>query len=79
MNSIVALNPKNQFQGKIKKVLAGPVVSEILIDTPAGLISSVITTSSAKELSLQPGMPVLALFKATEVSLALPVSGRDAP
>lgn len=77
MNLIVALNPKNQFQGKIEKMVAGPLVSEILIDTPAGLISSVITTSSAKELSLQTGTPVLALFKATEVSLARPESRTD--
>lgn len=75
MNSIIAINAKNQFTGKIKLVVAGPVVSEIRIDTPAGLISSVITSSSAKELALRAGVPVMALFKATEVSLAKP--GRD--
>jgi molybdopterin-binding protein len=70
MSSIVAVNAKNQFRGTIKKLIPGPVVSEIVIETGAGAVSSVITTSSAKELELLPGVAVLALFKATEVSLA---------
>lgn len=72
MHSIIAINAKNQFKGKVREVVTGPVVSEILIDTPAGLISSVITTSSTRELTLQAGVPVLALFKATEVSIVKP-------
>jgi len=70
MTSIVAVNARNQFQGKISSVIPGPVVSEIWVETPVGLISSVITTSSVKELHLERGVTVLALFKATEVSLA---------
>lgn len=70
MSSIVAVNAKNQFRGTIKKLVPGSVVSEIVIETSAGIVSSVITTSSAKELELLPGVAVLALFKATEVSLA---------
>jgi molybdopterin-binding protein len=70
MSSIVAVNAKNQFRGTIKKLVPGSVVSEIVIETPAGTVSSVITTSSAKELELLPGVAVLALFKATEVSIA---------
>ncbi|RTL33560.1 MAG: transporter [Burkholderiales bacterium] len=69
--SITAINVRNQFRGKIKEVIEGPVVSEIDVETPAGLIvTSVITTRSVKELGLVPGKEVIALIKATEVSIA---------
>ena len=54
--SISAINVRNQFRGKIKEVIEGPVVSEVDIETPSGLIvTSVITTRSVKELGLVPG------------------------
>ena len=69
--SITAINARNQFRGKIKEVIEGPVVSEVDVETPSGLIvTSVITTRSVKELGLAPGREVIALVKATEVSLA---------
>ena len=69
--SIAAINARNQFRGKVKEVIEGPVVSEVDVETPSGLIvTSVITTRSVKELGLAPGRDVIALVKATEVSLA---------
>jgi molybdopterin-binding protein len=69
--SINAINSRNQFRGKIKEVIEGPVVSEIDVETPFGLIvTSVITTRSVKELNLVVGKEVIALVKATEVSIA---------
>ena len=69
--SITAINVRNQFRGKVKEVIEGPVVSEVDVETPSGLIvTSVITTRSVKELGLAPGRDVIALVKATEVSLA---------
>jgi len=69
--SIIAINARNQFRGKVKEVIEGPVVSEVDVETPSGLIvTSVITTRSVKELGLAPGRDVIALVKATEVSLA---------
>jgi molybdopterin-binding protein len=69
--SITAINVRNQFRGKVREVLEGPVVSEVDVETPAGLIiTSVITTRSVKELGLKPGKDVIALVKSTEVSLA---------
>lgn len=40
------------------------------METPVGIVTSVITTRSVNELNLQIGSEVLALIKATEVSLA---------
>ncbi|HEX3138683.1 MAG TPA: molybdopterin-binding protein [Rhizobacter sp.] len=69
--SITAINVRNQFRGKVKEIIEGPVVSEIDVETPAGLIiTSVITTRSVKELGLAPGRDVVALVKSTEVSIA---------
>ncbi|MGY4831006.1 TOBE domain-containing protein [Sphaerotilaceae bacterium SBD11-9] len=69
--SITAINVRNQFRGKVKEVILGPVVSEVDVETPSGLIvTSVITTRSVKELGLEPGRDVVALVKSTEVSLA---------
>jgi molybdopterin-binding protein len=69
--SITAINVRNQFRGKVKEIIEGPVVTEIDVETPSGLIvTSVITTRSVKELKLVIGKEVIALVKATEVSVA---------
>lgn len=69
--SISAINVRNQFHGTVKEVIEGPVVSEVDVLTPSGLIvTSVITTRSVKELGLVVGKEVVALVKSTEVSIA---------
>ncbi|GGI20714.1 MAG: TOBE domain-containing protein [Oxalicibacterium faecigallinarum] len=68
--SIEKINARNQFKGKISNIIEGTVVSEIDVDTPAGIVTSVITTRSVKDLDLKIGTEVVALVKATEVSLA---------
>jgi molybdopterin-binding protein len=68
--AIHAVNVRNQFKGRIKEIITGPVVSEVDIDTPSGIVTSVITTRSVQELGLAPGSEVLALVKSTDVSLA---------
>ncbi|WP_341679178.1 molybdopterin-binding protein [Niveibacterium sp. SC-1] len=68
--SVTAINVRNQFRGKVKEIIRGPVVSEVDIDTPAGIVTSVITTRSVDDLGLGPGTEVVALVKATEVSVA---------
>ena len=69
--SILAVNARNQFRGKVKEIIEGPVVSEVDVETPSGLIvTSVITTRSVRELGLRVGRDVVALVKSTEVSIA---------
>lgn len=70
--SISAINAKNQIHGKVRQIHAGEIVSEIELETPAGLITSVITSSSLKELGLREGQEAVAVVKATEVALARP-------
>lgn len=69
--TITAINVRNQFRGTVREIIEGPVVSEVDVETPSGLIvTSVITTRSVKELGLVVGKPVVALVKSTEVSIA---------
>ena len=70
--SITAINVRNQFRGRVKEIVEGPVVSEIDVETAGGLlVTSVITTRSVKELGLVVGKEVIALVKSTEVSIAV--------
>lgn len=68
--SIEKINARNQFKGKVSNIILGEVVSEVDVETPAGIVTSVITTRSVKDLELKIGTEVVALVKATEVSLA---------
>lgn len=68
--AIHAINVRNQFRGRIKEIVLGPVVSEVDVETGVGIVTSVITTRSINELGLQVGSEVLTLVKATEVSIA---------
>lgn len=68
--SITSLNPRNQFRGAVCEITIGPVLSEIEVQTPAGLVTSVVTTRAVRELELQIGTEVIAMVKATDVALA---------
>ncbi|MEC5384935.1 TOBE domain-containing protein [Uliginosibacterium sp. H3] len=68
--SIQAINVRNQFRGTIKEIIRGDVVSEIDVQTPSGIVTSVITTRSVDNLGLKVGTEVVALVKSTEVSIA---------
>jgi molybdopterin-binding protein len=68
--AITEINVRNQFKGKIKEIILGPVVSEVDVETPHGIVTSVITTRSLQDLGLKVGSDVVALVKSTEVSIA---------
>ena len=68
--SIQAINVRNQFKGRVREIIRGDVLSEVDVETPWGIVTSVITTRSIDELQLRIGSEVVALVKATEVSIA---------
>jgi molybdopterin-binding protein len=68
--SIQAINVRNQFKGKVLEIIRGDVVSEVDVETPWGIVTSVITTRSVDDLQLKIGTDVVALVKSTEVSIA---------
>lgn len=61
---------RNQFKGTIREISLGDVLSEIDVQTAAGIVTSVITTRSVKDLELAVGSEVIAFVKSTEVSIA---------
>ena len=62
---------RNQFNGKISKLVKGAVNATVSIDTDKGLaLTSIITNESVDELSLRVGSDVIALIKASSVILA---------
>ena len=68
--TIKAINVRNQFKGVIKEIVEGEVVSEIDVQTASGIVTSVITTRSVRDLELRVGSEVFAFVKSTEVSIA---------
>jgi molybdopterin-binding protein len=60
---------RNRLPGTIEKIVSDKVVSEIVIRTAAGEVTSVITTGSVQRMNLKEGDQVFAMIKATEVSV----------
>ena len=60
---------RNRLPGTIEKIISDKVVSELLIRTAAGNVTSIITTGSVRRMNLKEGDSVFALIKATEVSI----------
>jgi molybdopterin-binding protein len=63
---------RNQLKGRVSEIVRGDVVSEVVVATPAGDISAVITTRSIDRMKLKVGDDVMALVKATEVGIEKP-------
>jgi molybdopterin-binding protein len=61
------LSARNQFQGTVKSVKLGGIMAEVVVSVGAIEIVSAITRTSAETLNLQPGDPVRAIIKSTEV------------
>jgi len=60
---------RNRLPRTIEKIVSDKVVSEVMIRTAAGTVTSIITTSSAKRMNLKEGDNVFAVMKATSVSV----------
>ena len=60
---------RNRLPGKIEKIVSDRGVSEVLINTAAGPVTSIITTGSVQRMNLKEGDNVFAIIKATEVSV----------
>jgi molybdopterin-binding protein len=60
---------RNHLPGTVKQIVSDKVVSEIVINTAAGPVTSIITTGSVKRMNLKKGDTVFAIIKAIEVSI----------
>jgi molybdopterin-binding protein len=65
------ISARNILNGKVKKIVKGPVSSEVTVELPGGdTIVSVITKTSAENLNLTEGKDVYVVIKATNVMIA---------
>jgi molybdopterin-binding protein len=60
---------RNRLPGTVEKITSDKVVSEVIIRTASGVVTSIITTGSVQRMNLKQGDAVFAIIKATEVSV----------
>jgi molybdopterin-binding protein len=60
---------RNEIPGTVKEIISDKVLSEIIVETAVGEMAAVITTRSAQDMGLKVGDRVVALIKATNVSV----------
>jgi molybdopterin-binding protein len=60
---------RNRLPGTIEKIVSDKVVSEVVIRTATGNVTSIITTGSVQRMNLKEGDNVFAIIKATEISV----------
>jgi molybdopterin-binding protein len=66
------ISARNVLKGKVKKITAGAVNSEIILEVAGGVeMVSIITKSSAERLGLKPGKEVYAIVKASNVMIGI--------
>src|SRR5262245_23968036 len=66
------LSARNVIKGKIRKLIHGPVSTEVVLDLPGGFtLKSVITHEAAEDLRLIEGKDAYAIIKATSVMIGV--------
>jgi len=65
----VSTSIRNRLPGTIERIVSDKVVSEVVVRTAAGTVTSIITTGSVERMNLKQGDNVFAIIKATEVSI----------
>ncbi|MBJ6637804.1 TOBE domain-containing protein [Streptomyces sp. DHE7-1] len=68
-SGIEGLSIRNQLPGAITRLTRGEVMASVKVSVAGGELTAVITRDAAEDLGLFVGSDVVALIKATEVSL----------
>lgn len=63
---------RNRLEGTIAEIVRGTVMSEVDVNTDAGLVTSIVSTRSVDENGLKVGDRVVAAVKATSVFIEKP-------
>ena len=63
---------RNRFPGIVTRVLRGDVVSQVEVQAGPHRLVSLLSTEAVDELGLEPGAPVAASVKSTNVVVELP-------
>jgi molybdopterin-binding protein len=70
--AVVAQSVRNRFSGLVTRVIRDTVMAQVEIQAGPHRFVSLLSREAADELSLEPGMLVVAAVKATNVSVELP-------
>jgi molybdopterin-binding protein len=66
------ISARNILKGTVKKITAGAVNSEVVLELPGGYeITAIITKHSVEKLGLAVGKPAYAVIKSSEVMIAI--------
>lgn len=68
--TVTAVNEPSPIRGRVARIRVDHALSEVLIETEAGLVAATVPTRSLSGLPLAVGAEVLATFKSNEVVLA---------
>ncbi|MBV7694408.1 molybdopterin-binding protein [Streptomyces sp. TRM70350] len=68
--TVDGLSIRNRLRGTVLGVGTGGAMASVKVSVEGGELTSAITRDAVDDLGLAPGSPVVALIKATEVSLA---------
>lgn len=64
---------RNQLAGEISRLVPGAVNTEVVLALPGGgSVAAIVTQQSAQEMGLAVGMAAVAMFKVSQVILAVP-------
>ncbi|MFD9405475.1 molybdopterin-binding protein [Streptomyces sp. NPDC059989] len=66
---VEGLSIRNQIAGTVADIAAGPAMASVKVDVDGGGLTAAITADAVEALGLAAGSSVVALIKATEVSL----------
>src|SRR5436853_2005463 len=70
--TISARSARNHFPGIVTRVIKDRVAAQVEIQAGPHRLVALITREAVDELDLKPGMPAIAVVKATNVSVELP-------
>jgi molybdate transport system regulatory protein len=65
------LSARNKLTGEATNITQGPATANVEIDVNGQRLVASITAEAARELGLEPGKPVTAIVKASDVILAV--------
>jgi molybdopterin-binding protein len=63
------IGARNQFKGKVKEIVMGQVMAEVVVDCDGKEIVAVMTKRAVENMGLKEGDEVTACIKATEVTI----------
>ena len=69
---IVGQSARNRFAGIVTRVVKDKVAAQVEIQAGPHRLVSLLTREAVDELDLKPGMPAVAVVKATNVGIELP-------